>query len=240
MIQRHLPLADPAGAAAALEKDSGDHSDAGRGDSDYEGGAERVRTAIMRTFGYFHTESSHHASEYVPWFRKDPERVQEFIASRWDYLEICRAHDAGESDGALLEDLKAELKPSLEYGALIVNAMETGEPTVIYGNVPNDGLIENLPDGCCVEVACLVDGNGVQPVHYGDLPAQCAAVNRTNVNVQELAVEAAITGKRDHVYQAIALDPLAGALLTLDEIHAMTDELFAAHAGFLTPLFGDL
>ncbi|HWK80358.1 MAG TPA: alpha-glucosidase/alpha-galactosidase [Thermomicrobiales bacterium] len=239
MIQRHLPLADPAGAAA-LVKDSGDHSDAGRGDSDYEGGAERVRTAIMRTFGYFHTESSHHASEYVPWFRKDPERVQEFIASRWDYLEICRAHDAGESDGALLEDLKAELKPSLEYGALIVNAMETGEPTVIYGNVPNDGLIENLPDGCCVEVACLVDGNGVQPVHYGDLPAQCAAVNRTNVNVQELAVEAAITGKRDHVYQAIALDPLAGALLTLDEIHAMTDELFAAHAGFLTPLFGDL
>ncbi|MGN6032839.1 MAG: alpha-glucosidase/alpha-galactosidase [Thermomicrobiales bacterium] len=233
MIRRHLPQRDAVEATGDLAKDSGDHSDAGRGDSDYEGGAERVRTAIMRTFGYFHTESSHHASEYVPWFRKDPERVQEFIASRWDYLEICRAHDAGESDGALLESLKTELKPSLEYGALIVNAMETGEPTVIYGNVPNEELIENLPDGCCVEVACLVDGNGVQPVHYGDLPAQCAAVNRTNVNVQELAVEAAITGKREHVYQAIALDPLAGALLTLDEIHAMTDDLFAAHAGYL-------
>lgn len=230
MIRRHL--GSPA-VAADLAKDAGDHSDAERGDSDYEGGAERVRTAIMRTFGYFHTESSHHASEYVPWFRKNPERVQEFIRERWDYLEICRSRDAGESDGALLEDLKADLKPSLEYGALIVNAMETGAPTVIYGNVPNDGLIENLPDGCCVEVACLVDGNGVQPVHYGDLPAQCAALNRTNVNVQELAVEAVITGKREHVYQAIALDPLSGALLTLDEIHAMTDELFAAHAAYL-------
>lgn len=231
MIRRHL--GGPAGGSDALEKDSGDHSDAGRGDSDYEGGAEKVRTAIMRTFGYFHTESSHHASEYVPWFRKDPERVQEFIANRWDYLEICRAHDAGESDGALLENLKTELKPSVEYGALIVNAMETAQPTVIYGNVPNEGLIENLPDGCCVEVACLVDGNGVQPIHYGALPPQCAALNRTNVNVQELAVEAAITGKREHVYQAIALDPLSGALLTLDQIHAMTDELFAAHAGYL-------
>ena len=229
MIRRHL--GGP--AAAALARDTGDHSDAERGDSDYEGGAEKVRTAIMRTFGYFHTESSHHASEYVPWFRKDPERVQAFIANRWDYLEICRAHDAGESDGALLESLKAELKPSLEYGALIVNAMETGEPTVIYGNVPNEGLVENLPEGCCVEIACLVDGNGVQPVHYGTLPPQCAALNRTNVNVQELAVEAAITGNREHVYQAVALDPLTGALLTLDEIHAMTDELFDAHAAYL-------
>ena len=117
--------------------------------------------------------------------------------------------------------------------ALIVNAMETGEPTVIYGNVPNHGLIDNLPDGCCIEVACLVDKNGVQPARFGSLPPQGAALNRTNINVQELAVAAVMTGNKDHVYHAIALDPLAGALLTLDEIRAMTDELFAAHARFL-------
>ena len=85
----------------------------------------------------------------------------------------------------LLAELKEELKPSLEYGAMIVNAMETGEPVVIHGNVPNHGLIDNLPDGCCVEVACLVDRNGVQPTHLGALPPQCAAVNQTNINVQQ-------------------------------------------------------
>ncbi|MGI8486858.1 MAG: alpha-glucosidase/alpha-galactosidase [Thermomicrobiales bacterium] len=216
-----------------LAKDTGDHSEIERGDSDYEGGAERVRTAIMDAFGYFHTESSHHASEYLPYFRKNAARIEQFIPQRWDYLELCRARDADDSDHQLLDALKAELKPSLEYGALIVNAMETGKPTVIYGNVLNHGLIDNLPDGCCVEVACMVDRNGVQPARFGSLPPQCAALNRTNVNVQELAVQAVLTGDKEHVYHAIALDPLTGALLTLDEIHAMTDELFAAHAQFL-------
>ncbi|MGB3305223.1 MAG: alpha-glucosidase/alpha-galactosidase [Thermomicrobiales bacterium] len=229
MVRRHLGGM----RAARLAKDTGDHSDAERGDSDYEGGAERVRTAIMDMFGYFHTESSHHASEYLPYFRKDAAHVEQFIPQRWDYLEICRAHDAGESDHQLLANLKVELKPSLEYGALIVNAMETGTPTVIYGNVPNHGLIDNLPAGSCVEVACLVDKNGIQPTRYGSLPPQCAALNRTNINVQELAVQAVLTGDKEHVYQAVALDPLTGALLTLDEIRAMTDELFAAHARFL-------
>jgi len=229
MTRRHLG----GGRVGALDRDTGDHSDAGRGDSDYEGGTERVRTAIMDAFGYFHTESSHHASEYLPYFRKSPELTRRFIANRWDYYEICSARDAGDQNRALLDRLKAELAPSVEYGAVIVNAMETNEPAVIYGNVPNHGLIDNLPAGCCVEVACLVDGNGVQPAHVGSLPPQCAAVNRTNVNVQELAVQAALTSSRDHVYHAVMLDPLTSALLTLDQIRAMTDELFAAHADYL-------
>lgn len=216
-----------------VARDTGDHSDAGRGDSDYEGGAERVRTAIMDAFGYFHTESSHHASEYLPYFRKDPEAVAQFIPHRWDYYEICLAHDAEGATTALLAELKQALTPSVEYGALILNAMETGVPTVIYGNVPNHGLIANVPEGCCVEVACLVDRNGIQPTAVGALPPQCAAVNRTNINVQELAVRAALEESRAHVYHAIALDPLTGALLTLDQIRAMTDEMLAAESQWL-------
>jgi alpha-galactosidase len=218
--------------------DHGEHSDVARGASVYEGaaGVERVRTELMAAFGYFHTESSHHASEYVPYFRKSPELVNAFIAKRWDYYEICAAHDEGGRTNKLLTSLKAELKPSVEYGAMIVNAIETDQKTVVYGNVPNRALIENLPEGCCVELACLVDANGVQPTHYGELPPQCAALNRTNVNVQELAVRAALSGDKEHVYHAVQLDPLTGALLTLEQIRAMTDELFSAHAEFLRPL----
>ena len=230
MKSEHLPTREVRAA-----DDRGAHSDVERGASVYEGaaGVERVRTELMAAFGYFHTESSHHASEYVPYFRKSPELVDEFIRKRWDYYEICAAHDESGRTGELLAALKQELKPSVEYGALIVNAMETDQKTVVYGNVPNCGLIDNLPEGCCVELACLVDANGVQPTHYGKLPPQCAALNRTNVNVQELAVQAALTGDREHVYHAVQLDPLTGALLTLEQIRAMTDELFAAHAALL-------
>jgi alpha-galactosidase len=217
------------------KEDRGEHSDAVRGASVYEGapGVERIRTELMAAFGYFHTESSHHASEYVPYFRKSPELANEFIAKRWDYYEICAAHDESGRTHELLADLKQELKPSVEYGAMIVNAIETDQETVIYGNVPNRSLIDNLPEGCCVELACLIDANGVQPTHFGALPPQCAAVNRTNVGVQELTVQAALTGDREHVYHAVALDPLTGALLTLEQIRAVTDELIAAHAPFL-------
>ncbi|HEV2067223.1 MAG TPA: alpha-galactosidase, partial [Thermomicrobiales bacterium] len=149
---------------------------------------ERVRTEIMDAFGFFHTESSPHASEYLPYFRKTDALIDDYVPKRWDFAELSRWHRKQDRDEKLLGDLK----PSLEYGAMIVNAMETGEPTVIYGNVPNRGLIDNLPEGCCVEVACLVDRNGIQPVRYGSLPPQCAALNRTNVNVQELAVRAAL------------------------------------------------
>jgi alpha-galactosidase len=215
-----------------MAADHGDHSEGQREWTVYEGGQEQVRTALMDTFGYFHTESSHHASEYVAWFRKNPEAILKFIPERWDYFQICASHSDDNLD-ELLEKLKAKLEPSLEYGSWIINAMETGEPVVIYGNVPNANLISNLPNGCCVEVACLVDRNGVQPTHVGKLPPQLAALNRTNINVQELAVEAALTGKVEHVFHAMALDPLTGALLTLEQIKAMTNELLEAQAAWL-------
>jgi alpha-galactosidase len=159
--------------------------------------------------------------------------VESFIENRWDYYEISSQRIPEDSDRKQVDALKAELAPSLEYGAMIVNAMETGDPTVIYGNVPNDGLIGNLPPECCVEVACLVDRNGIQPTHFGDLPPQCASVNQTNINVQRMAVHAAHTGSRAAVEQAVALDPLTAALLTLDQIRAMTNELMSAHAALL-------
>jgi len=133
-----------------------------------------------------------------------------------------------------------EVHRSIEYGATIIEAIETGAPKVIYGNVPNDGLIDGLPDGCCVEVPCLVDANGVQPVRVGALPPQLTALMRTNVNVQELTVAAALHGKREHVYHAAMLDPHTAAELTLDEIHALVDELLDAHADWLPDaLVGD-
>ncbi|MDS2172736.1 alpha-galactosidase [Nesterenkonia sp. CL21] len=230
-------------AAASLTADDGDHSGEADAASDYEGGNEQVRTAIMQTFGHFQTESSHHASEYLPYFRKTPELVEEYIPSRWDYYEICAAHDESGDLSDQLAELQAELKPSVEYGAIIVNAMVTGRPAVVHGNVPNSdagfapgsqgSVITNLPGSACVEVACLVDGAGVRPTRFGDLPPQLAAVNRTNVNVQELAVRAALEGSREHVHHAVALDPLTAALLTVEEIREMTEELLTAHAALL-------
>jgi alpha-galactosidase len=114
--------------------------------------------------------------------------------------------------------------------------METGTPCVIYGNVANTGLIDNLPDGCCVEVPCLVDRNGVQPVHVGALPPHLAALMQTNINVQELTVEAALTGKREHVYHAAMLDPHTAAELDLDQIWNLVDDLIEAHGDWIPPL----
>jgi alpha-galactosidase len=120
-----------------------------------------------------------------------------------------------------------------EYGTLIIHSLETGQPRVINGNVPNHGLIDNLPQGSCVEVPCLLDKNGVQPVAIGALPPQLAALMQTNVNVQGLTVEAALTGKREHIYHAAMLDPHTAAELDLDQIHALVDDLIAAHGDWL-------
>src|SRR5699024_11219369 len=132
--------------AADLAGDDGDHSEAAEAASTYEGGNEQVRTAIMNAFGYFQTESSHHASEYLPYFRKNPDLVSEYIPERWDYYEICSSHDEQGDINDQLESLKQNLEPSVEYGARIVNSAVTGTPGVLYGNVPNSpGLIPNLP-----------------------------------------------------------------------------------------------
>ncbi|WP_337059448.1 alpha-glucosidase/alpha-galactosidase [Kineococcus sp. G2] len=223
-------------SAAGLAGDRGDHSGAADDASVYEGGNEQVRTTLMNAFGYFETESSHHASEYVPYFRKDPATVERYVPQRWDYYEICAAHDDRGDLDAQLARLQEELTPSVEYGASIVNSVVTGVPSVVYGNVPNaTGLITNLPSDACVEVPCLVDAGGVQPTAVGALPPQLAALNRTNVNVQTLAVQAALTGTREHVFHAVALDPLTGALLTLEQARAMTEELVEAHRDLLPP-----
>ncbi|MCB0159418.1 MAG: alpha-glucosidase/alpha-galactosidase, partial [Caldilineaceae bacterium] len=126
-----------------------------------------------------------------------------------------------------------EVKRSHEYGSLIIHSMETGEPRVIYGNVPNHGLIDNLPAGCCVEVPCLVDKNGVQPTKIGALPPHLAALMQTNINVQALTVEAALTGKREHIYHAAMLDPHTAAELSLDQIWALVDDLIDAHGDWM-------
>lgn len=132
----------------------------------------------------------------------------------------------------LLEGLN-RVERSVEFGASIVHSIVTGQPRVVHGNVPNDGLIDNLPQGCAVEVACLVDANGVQPTRVGRLPVQLAALMRTNVNVQELVVEALMTQQREHVYHAAMLDPHTSAVLDLEQIRQMVDELLTAHREFL-------
>ena len=126
-----------------------------------------------------------------------------------------------------------KIERSHEYGSGIIHSMETGQQRVVYGNVANNGLIDNLPQGCCVEVPCLVDKNGLQPTKIGALPPHLAAMMRTNVNVQELVVEAALTGKREHIYHAAMLDPHTAAELSLDEIWSMVDELIEAHGDWL-------
>ena len=132
-----------------------------------------------------------------------------------------------------------EVSSSCEYGGVIIHAMETGMPRVIYGNVMNEGLIDNLPGECCVEVPCLVDKNGLQPTRIGSLPPHLAALMQTNINVQALTVEAALTGKREHIYHAAMLDPHTSAELDLDQIWAMVDELLEAHCDWIPeyPLF---
>lgn len=124
-------------------------------------------------------------------------------------------------------------EPSHEYGSYIIHAMETGQPRVVYGNVMNDGLIDNLPRESCVEVPCLVDKNGLQPIHVGPLPPHLAALIQTNINVQALTVEAALTKKREHIYHAAMLDPHTAAELDLQEIWDLVDALIDAHGDWL-------
>jgi alpha-galactosidase len=126
-----------------------------------------------------------------------------------------------------------EVEPSGEYGSLIIHSLETGTPRVIYGNVPNQGLIDNLPQNCIVEVPCLVDKNGIQPTWVGSLPPHLAALMQTSINVQALTVEAALTGKREHIYHAAVLDPHTAAELDLDQIWTLVDDLIEAHGDWL-------
>jgi len=196
-----------------------------------------VRLAVLNTFGYYITESSEHNAEYTPWWIKPghPELIERYRIPLDEYPRRCREQiaDWSEMRSALLASPVIEHEPTIEYAADIIRGMITGEPARIHGNILNAGHISNLPEGAVVEVPCLVDANGIQGVAVGSLPEQCAALNRTNINVQLLTMEAARTHSRAHVYQAAALDPLTAAVLSLDDIVALCDELFEAHRDFL-------
>lgn len=203
--------------------------------------ADHVRYEVFRRTGYFVTESSEHFSEYVPWFikRDRPDLVEKYEIPLDEYLARCELQIAKwESKKAAMErgELGEDFERSQEYGSLIIHSMETGTPRVVYGNVPNYGLIDNLPQGCCVEVPCMVDKNGLQPTKIGKIPPHLAALQQTNINVQSLVVEAALTGKREHIYHAAMLDPHTAAELSLDEIWSLVDELLEAH-GDMMPIY---
>ncbi len=198
----------------------------------------RVRYEMFQRLGYFVTESSEHFAEYTPWFikRDRPDLIEKFNIPLDEYITRCENQITGwERLRAALEDRDEPLavKRSHEYGSLIIHSQETGTPRVIYGNVMNDGLIDNLPQGCCVEVPCLVDKNGIQPTRIGSLPPQLAAVMQTNINVQALTVEAALTGQREYIYHAAMLDPHTAAELDLDQIWHLVDDLIEAHGDWL-------
>jgi len=198
----------------------------------------RVRYDLFTRVGYFVTESSEHFSEYVPWYikRDRDELIKRFNIPLDEYPRRCEVQIAEwEKLRSDLEtsDQPLEVRRSVEYGSRIIHSLETGTPRVVYGNVPNHGLIENLPAGCCVEVPCLVDRNGVQPIRIGHIPSQLAALMQTNINVQALTVEAILTGRRDLIYNAAMLDPHTAAELDLDQIWALVDDLLAAHGDWI-------
>jgi alpha-galactosidase len=198
----------------------------------------RVRYEMFQRLGYFVTESSEHFSEYVPWFikRDRPDLIEAFNIPLDEYIRRCEVQITAWHalrDYLEAEDTTVEHQRTHEYGSYIIHSMETGQPRVIYGNVANNGLIDNLPDGCCVEVPCLVDKNGIQPIKIGTLPPHLAALMQTNINVQALTVEAALTNKREHIYHAAMLDPHTAAELSLDQIWSLVDDLIEAHGDWL-------
>ena len=192
--------------------------------------SDMVRFEIMLRCGRYVTESSEHSAEYMPyWIRKlHPELVEELNIPLDEYPRRCVAQIAGwkKRREALVENEKLEHERTGEFGSYIMEAIETDSPIRVHGNVMNDDLIANLPRKACVEVPCLVDRNGVQGCRVGDLPEVCAALNRTNVNVQILTIDAALERKKDLVYQAAMLDPHTSCDLSIDEIVGLCDDLF--------------
>ena len=201
-----------------------------------------VRFEIMRYFGAFVTESSGHFSEYVPYFRKRSDLIERycregylgetgFYANNWPTWREEKASSIRE----MLDGTQAlPFIRSHEYCSYIIEAVTMRRPTVIYGNVRNSGLIDNLPDGC-VEVACLVDQNGLQPCHFGSLPEQLAALNRSHMSIHSLMCEALLTRDKEAARYALLLDPLSAAVCSPAEISAMFDEMWEAEREYLQP-----
>lgn len=199
---------------------------------------EKVRAAVLHHFGHFVTESSIHFSEYNPWFIKQnrDDIIEKYDVKLNQYPVWCEEQIAEWHE--LRKHLEDENKPleicrSNEYAATIIQSCVTGKPSLVYGNVRNDQLIDNLVPGCAVEVPCHVDRNGLQPIRVGAIKPQLAGIMRTNINVQEMTVEAALNRSRDAIYQAAMLDPHTAAELSLDQIVSLVDDLIVAHGDFL-------
>ena len=198
---------------------------------------EKVRYEILRRFGYFVTESSEHFAEYVPWFIKNNRQdlIDKYKIPIEEYIDRCKNNI--ELWNNLEKDMtpiyNQSLKRSNEYASYIMDAVVNNKEVTINGNVMNKGYIDNLPSNCCVEVPCLVNSNGNTPQSTGRLPEHLAALMRTNINVQILTAEAALTKKKEHIYHAALLDPLTGANLSIDEIYSMVDRLIQEHHNYL-------
>ena len=207
----------------------------------FEKHGNMVRFDYIDKLGYYCTESSEHNAEYNPFYIKSkyPELIEKFNIPLDEYPRRCVnqiANWAKQRD-EIMAGGNIEHERSKEYASRIMEAIVTDTPYKIGGNVLNNGLITNLPDDACVEVPCLVDGDGIHPTYIGRLPVQCAAMNMTNINPQLLTIEAAVTGKRENVYQAAMLDPHTAAELSIDDIIAMCDELIEAHESAGYPIF---
>ena len=196
-----------------------------------------VRYEMLKRLGYFVTESSEHFAEYTPYFIKDgrPDLIEKFGIPLDEYPKRCIEQMERWKDEARSYRTAdtIEIKRSREYASSIVNSVWTGEPSVIYGNLRNNGCITSLPEACAVEVPCLVDDCGIQPTAVGVLPLQLTALIRTNVNVQELTVRALMTENREHVYHAAMMDPHTAAELDLQQIWDLVDDLIDAHGAWL-------
>lgn len=198
---------------------------------------DMVRYEMMHRFGYYVTESSEHNAEYLPYFIKSkyPELIERFNIPLDEYPRRCIRQIEGwkKMRNDLVEDKNLEHKRTGEYASYIMEAMETDKPYRIGGNVLNNGLITNLPGEAVVEVPCMVDRNGINPCYIGALPQQLAALNRTNINVQLMTIEAALTRKKEAIYMAAMLDPHTSSELSMDEIVSMCDDLIDAHGDWL-------
>jgi len=198
---------------------------------------DMVRYELMLKFGYYVTESSEHNAEYHPYFIKKnyPELIDRFNIPLDEYPRRCvrQIEKWKTMRDQLVNNTELTHARSHEYASYIFEAIETNKPIKIGGNVMNTGLITNLPQDACVEVPCLVDASGITPTYVGDLPQQCAALNRTNINTQLMTIEASRTLKKEAIYQAAFLDPHTSAELSLDDIVSMCDDLIEAHGDWL-------
>ena len=197
----------------------------------------KVRYEMLTRLGYFVTESSEHFAEYTPWFikRDRPDLIEKFGIPLDEYPVRCIEQIARwKKEAASLKNASTvEVNESHEYASQIVNSVVTGEPSVIYGNHGNKGYIPQLPDGCAVEVPTLVDNMGLQPTVVTGIPPQLIALMRTNINVQDLTVQALLTENPDHIYHAAMLDPHTAAELDLQQIWDLTHDLLVAHGDWL-------